>query len=189
MSMQDIFKLKDVIVLLFLLFVGINHGYSRDPAVIGTSNRSDATAYNNARKIVRTSDDRRVVVFQDSTEGQSVVKWTYSDDGFQWSEPEVLANGSFPAVAVSKDDWIYVVWSSYNENNEVNGKYLEKGSLNWQDGDVVVGIYPSVDATEEYVHIVSQSIYTAGRILYERCDQHASDGRACSIGRGPTAYA
>jgi len=172
---------KCAFTLTFILFFNIIRSSARDPVIIGTSNRSDATAFNNARKIVRTSDGRRFVVFQDSVNSQSVVKWTYSDDGFLWSEPQILANGTFPAIAVSKDDWIYVVWSSYDKNRGIYGKYLEKGSLDWQDGYLLTGGYPSVDAVEEYIHIASQSPYDTSRIFIQRYDKYLSWGDGCYV--------
>lgn len=81
------------------------------PVVIGTSNTSLATAWNNARKIERTSDDIRLVVYHDSLADGPVVMWTASADGVEWSEPASLGKGEFPALAIDEEDRFYAAWA------------------------------------------------------------------------------
>lgn len=40
--------------------------WAGESVIIGYTNHAEATAYSNGRRMVRTSDDRRVVVYQDS---------------------------------------------------------------------------------------------------------------------------
>ncbi|NOZ61035.1 MAG: T9SS type A sorting domain-containing protein [Calditrichaeota bacterium] len=82
-----------------------------DEAVqIGGTNCPNALADNNTRKIVRTSFDRRVVVFQDSSNHRPAIKLTFSDDGINWTEPSLLDFGSEPSLAIGQDDQIYSCW-------------------------------------------------------------------------------
>ncbi len=77
---------------------------------IGSSLNSKATAGNNARMIARTLDDRRVVVYQDSTNGHETIKLLFSDDGTNWTAPLLFAYGFAPSIAVTTTDTFYVTW-------------------------------------------------------------------------------
>ena len=70
-----------VLTILLILVPTFGIFAQSDLVVIGYSNHPEATAFNNARKIVRTSDDIRLVVFQDSVGQTPVVMWTSSADG------------------------------------------------------------------------------------------------------------
>lgn len=94
-----------------LLPVSVRSAVSSPPVIIGTSNTSLATAWNNARKIERTSDDIRLVVYHDSIADGPVVMWTASADGVEWSEPASLGKGEFPALAIDEEDRFYAAWA------------------------------------------------------------------------------
>ncbi len=104
--------MKNLFIHLFL----ICSLYAGEPIQIGTSNSPLATAFNNARKIARTYDDRRVVVYQELEGGHKVIKLVYSDDGVNWSEPRLLAYGFSPTIAVSATDTFYVAWTTHDSN-------------------------------------------------------------------------
>jgi hypothetical protein len=96
----------------FFLFVLACSLFAGDAIQIGTSNSPLATAYNNSRKIARTYEDRRVVVYEDKEDGYDIVKLTYSDDGENWTEPMTFAYGYGPTIAVSKEGRFAVAWLS-----------------------------------------------------------------------------
>jgi hypothetical protein len=100
-----------VILILYFLPASALSVTSSPPVVIGTSNSSLATAWNNARKIERTSDDIRLVVYQDSLADGPVVMWTFSADGIEWSGPAILGRGEFPALAIDEEDHFYAAWA------------------------------------------------------------------------------
>jgi hypothetical protein len=129
---------------------------------IGISNSPRATAFNNARKIVRTSDDIRLVVYQDSLDTKSAVMWTWSADGFIWSRPEVLGVGEFPALAIDADDRIYAAWSnpdslqiyfaSFQRVSPSSRKFKLTGTYNENVG--MRGRHVSLDASASGLHLV-----------------------------------
>ncbi|MFC1569656.1 T9SS type A sorting domain-containing protein [bacterium] len=125
------------------------------PVKIGQSIRQDATAFNNARRIVRTSDDKRIVVYQDSLDGMPVVMWTTSSNGLDWREPQMLEYGAYPAIAVSEDDWVYVVWETVSLSQS-NGAFLRNNQTEWHKSGVVVTRFPCVDVLDREVYIVSE---------------------------------
>ena len=69
----------------FFILIFSNVTFSDDPMKIGESLDNEATGFNNSRKIVRTSSDRRIVVFQNRVDNRQVIQWCYSDDGINWS--------------------------------------------------------------------------------------------------------
>lgn len=99
-----------------ILFLLTSFLFAGDAIQIGTSNCPTATAFNNSRKIARTFDDRRVVVYQDKQDGHEVVKLTFSDDGLHWAAPRLLAYGFSPTIAVSATDTFYVAWLTYDKD-------------------------------------------------------------------------
>jgi len=129
---------------------------------IGFSNSARATAFNNARKIVRTSDDIRLVVYQDSLDTKSVVMWTWSEDGFIWSRPEVLGYGEFPALAIDSYDRIYAAWSnpdslqihftSFQRVSPSSRKFKLTGTYNENVG--MRGRHVSLEASASGLHLV-----------------------------------
>ena len=90
---------------------------------IASSNCPTATAFNNARKIARTFDDRRIVVYQDYLNDHEVVKISYSDDGMNWTEASLLAYGFSPTIAVSDADTIYVSWLTHDRDWPAMAKF------------------------------------------------------------------
>jgi hypothetical protein len=103
-----------------------------DPIVIGYSNHPEATAFNNARKIVRTSDDIRLVVYQDSVGWKPVVMWTTSPDGIAWSEPEPLGEGEFPALAIDSTDHVFAVWTRQDSSLLNFASFEKDASSPWK---------------------------------------------------------
>lgn len=130
---------------------------------IGTSKNPQATAFNNARKIVRTSDDILLVAYQDSVDLKSVVMWTWSADGYSWSQPEILGYGEFPALAIDEEDRIYAVWSSFDAQ-QPNFASFEKESPDSRKIKLIgtftwgVGGHPSLEASASGLHVVFEFI-------------------------------
>ena len=127
--------------------------HAQYPLKIGESHRADATAWNNARRIVRTSDDRRIVVYQDSLDGKSAVMWTSSPDGQDWSEPAILEYGACPAVAVSESNRVYAVWEQV-ASSQSGSAYLNEGQPEWEKSGVHAARFPCVDVVDNEVYIV-----------------------------------
>ena len=125
-----------------------------EPIVIGTSNLPTATAFNNARRIVRDADDSLFVFYQDSVDKRPVIRTTSSLHGETWSEPEIFAYGSAPAANISKEDVIYVAYVTENRQG-----ITVKSSL----GDEITtsGLldcnYPSIETTTQAVHVLWQA--------------------------------
>lgn len=149
-----------------LLLLLVTSSSIADEAVqIAHSSSPIATAFNNSRKIARTSFDRRVVVYQDSLEQRPVVMWAYSDDGLNWSNPAILAYGSLPSLTVAENDRIYGCW--INEDSEsIAVSFLEPASDNWANNDLprLITIenmteinYPGIEVTGHSVHLIWQA--------------------------------
>jgi hypothetical protein len=170
-------------MLCFLFFVAnYADALTSDGIIIGYAKHPEATAYNNGRRIVRTSADRRIVVYQDSSENRPVVMCVYSDDGIHWSKPAIVAHGSFPSVAVADNDYVYLV-SSLEGNTGIGILYSKNGALTWENGTEIrpAGAlacrYPVVEATRNAVHTVwqQQSISTQNeRICYQQFNKDLS---------------
>ena len=103
-----------VFLMLTMQMINFFPAIAEDAVQIGETNCPDALAPNSARKIVRTSLDRRVVIFQDSSNHRSAIKLTFSDDGINWTIPNLLDFGSEPSLAIGQDDQIYGCWIGEN---------------------------------------------------------------------------
>jgi len=153
---------------------------------IAETENPEATAQNNGRRIIRTSYDRRFVVYQDSLNSKPVIMWVYSDDGIVWSLPSILAYGSYPSLTVAENDWIYAVWILENEKG-IGANYLKDNTLSWESENLPIEImpegsiyckFPVVEISTNAVHIVWQSkneSYNTENILYQRYDRILSD--------------
>ncbi|MDM7924935.1 MAG: T9SS type A sorting domain-containing protein [bacterium] len=140
------------------------------PVVIGTSNSSLATAWNNARKIERTSDDIRLVVYHDSLADGPVVMWTASADGIEWSEPAILGKGEFPALAIDEEDCFYAAWAdadspavhivSFQRDPQIPGRILahepERVNLPLPSGFSIRHL--SLEASGSGLHVAAEMI-------------------------------
>ncbi|MCI0512382.1 T9SS type A sorting domain-containing protein [candidate division KSB1 bacterium] len=149
---------------------------------IATTNHPAATARNNGRRIVRTADDRRLVVYQDLVAPRPAIYWVYSDDGVNWSAPTMLAYGSDPALTIAENDWIYVVWILENGNG-IGINFLKDHALTWESGNLPVELtpaavvsceFPVIEVTSHHVHLLCQ-VKTASspgdQIWYYRYDR------------------
>lgn len=166
MQMGSTFHHKSMVSTAILLFAaGILPNpiiaFAGESKIIGYSNHYDATAPSNGRKMVRTANDRRVVVYQDSVEDKPVIRWTCSNDGFNWSPPAVIASGSFPALAVSDENWIYLVWCLDGQQG-LGVSYSTDGATTWTPSieirpeAMAKSRFPAIEATTQAVHIVWQ---------------------------------
>ena len=153
---------------------------------IAETKNFNATAYNNSRKIVRTSGDRRIVVFQDSLNQKPAIMWSYSGDGIQWSSPALLAYGSSPSLTIAENDWTYAVWCLENQKG-IGITYLKNDSTSWEDTNLPREVtpqgalqckYPTIETTSNSVHIVwqnkNESDFT-NNILYQQFNKELSD--------------
>ncbi|MCG3118262.1 MAG: hypothetical protein ALAOOOJD_00430 [bacterium] len=151
---------------------------------IGYTNHWDATAYSNGRRMVRTADDRRVVVYQDILAGQPVVVCVQSHDGVTWSSPSVVAPGAFPALAVNDENWIYLVWR-LEDGQGLGLRYSKDGAWTWEPSlpipirpeDAGACQFPVIEATAKAVHVVWQQknlSASIAKICYQRFDKKLS---------------
>jgi hypothetical protein len=169
----------------------------RKAVPIGISNSSQATAFNNARKIVRTSDDIRLVVYQDSVDQESVVMWTWSADGFTWSQPEVLGAGEFPALTIGSDDRIYAAWTDADsmkihlasfQRESPDSKNLELLNTS-QDNSGLTGNHASLEISaggiwlvaecEGYIHFAHYDMDTFTPYWTSDVRLYTPNGRCC----------
>lgn len=169
---------------LFLYFLIAFPAWAGESMIIGYTNNSDATAYSNGRKMVRTSDDCRVVVYQDSLAGRPVVVCVQSRNGATWSSPSVVAQGSHPALAVNEENWIYLVWR-LEDGQGLGLRYSKDGAVTWEPSlpvqirpeDASACQFPAIEATAKAVHVVWQQknlSATTEKICYRRFDKNLS---------------
>lgn len=163
--------MKKFTVFIILLFHTILAGQSYE---IAKSLSMHATAYNNARKIVRTSGQRRIVVFEDSLAGKAVVKLNFSDNGQTWQQESsiILGDGHSPAIAVSGQDTIYIAYTKWNES-VIKLLLFQADDLpklvNVQDLDIYFGNpgsqhgFPTLDVGLDFVHLAFQSYNAAAQ--------------------------
>jgi hypothetical protein len=158
-------KSRMILLLVFMcLTLNISSSAGRKAVHIGTSSSPLATAYNNARKIVRTSDDIRLVVYQDSVDHRPVIRWTWSADGFVWSQPEVLRGGEFPALAIDQNDRIYAAWTNtdsllghfatFQRESGSSRKLIVKSVFDFKSSILIKHV--SLEATNDWLHIVNE---------------------------------
>ncbi|MBN1480833.1 T9SS type A sorting domain-containing protein [candidate division KSB1 bacterium] len=148
-----------------LLFV---HALVAQAIEVGTSSTRYATAFNNARKIVRTAAQRRIVVYEDSLADKAVVRLAFSDDGKNWQPKShlVLGDGHSPAIAVSDNDTLYIAYTKWNES-VIKLVMLPADDLpdlaNVHDLDIYFGNpgaqhgYPTLDVGLKFLHLAFQS--------------------------------
>ncbi|RPI00191.1 MAG: T9SS C-terminal target domain-containing protein [Calditrichaeota bacterium] len=99
----------------FLFLASVAALFADEPLPIGSSSSIFATAFNNSRKIARTYDDRRVVVYESIVDDREAVMMTCSPNGRTWSEPFLFSLGCSPTIAVSDADTFFVLWDSREE--------------------------------------------------------------------------
>ena len=171
-------------ILLFAVGILLNPitAFAGESKIIGYSNHYNATASSNGRKMVRTANDRRVVVYQDSVADKPVIRWTCSNDGFNWSPPAVMASGSFPALAVSDENWIYLVWC-LDDQQGLGVAYSTDGATTWTPSieirpeAMAKSRFPAIEATTQAVHLVWQQEDLANaveKISYQRFSKDLS---------------
>jgi len=82
--------------------------------LIATSNNAAATANHNQRKIVRDSYDNTYIVFVDINDQGSVIKGVmYDSIAGQWNTAVEIISGKNPALSISFDDRIHLMFESY----------------------------------------------------------------------------
>jgi hypothetical protein len=177
----------------FLAFAAL----AGESITIGYSTHSEATALSNGRRMVRTSDDRRIVVYQDSAAGKPFIRWTYSNDGRAWSAPAIIVQGSFPALAVSNENWIYLVWQ-LEDHRGIGLAYSTDGAVTWEpalpirpEGNVSCQV-PVVEATAKAVHVVWQQKKPSGlteKICHQRFTKDLSQALTPVVSLGAENFA
>ncbi len=103
----------------------------RQPVLVATSRSPLATAYNNGRRLVRDSRDNRYLVYHDLRGSEPIVCFVRSADGRAWSQPDTLADGVFPSIAIDQGDRLYVVWQEVDQSG-VFFTYSLDGGLSWK---------------------------------------------------------
>ncbi|MBN1351211.1 T9SS type A sorting domain-containing protein [candidate division KSB1 bacterium] len=133
---------------------------------IAHTNHPNATAYAGSRKIVRTQDDQRFVVYEDYKLNQNQILMTKSLDGRKWAEPAFIAEGMSPAIAIDARDNLYLVWQdqpdirfAVSTDQGVSwDRPIEK--VNWDTGRTCS--LPVIEAGLERVHIAFQQADAPG---------------------------
>jgi len=139
------------VLVLFFTCISFSAG---EPVVIGHSNLPTATAYNNARRNVRDSNDSLFVFYQDSVDNRPVIWTTSSLHGETWSKPEIFAYGSAPAVNITEENVIYVAYVMENRQG-----ITIKSSLGDEitTSDLQEYNCPSIETTSNAVHVLWQA--------------------------------
>ncbi|MBN1466982.1 T9SS type A sorting domain-containing protein [candidate division KSB1 bacterium] len=137
-----------------------------DIVQIGSSQLMVATGSNNARKIARTKNDFRIVVYEDAIDDLHTIHMTYSEDGLDWAEPLFIDYGLSPCIAVSDGDSFYM---SYAKSNESIMKVMVfapndlPGLVNAREIDIYYGApgarhaFPVLDVGSQFVHFAFES--------------------------------
>ncbi len=151
-------------VILFFSFASMTFAFAGDIIKVGVSNLSTATAFNNARKIARTTSDQFVVVYEDVVDGQNAIFYNYSADGQTWMEAKFIAYGSTPALAVSNENLFYLAYTKSNKNllRLMVFSFDELADLNSaKDIDIYYPGFehtvPTLDVGPRFVHLAFQS--------------------------------
>lgn len=140
--------------------------HASNPVQIASSNSPNALAYPGSRKIVRTSEDKLVVVYQDSTQSGPAIKMIYSEDGVDWIGPFFIEYGTEPALAIGADDQIYSCWVS-DDGAKVGVCRLYPdttatqiiGSILWLAWTDIQGMqHPVIEVTKNSVNLLFQVI-------------------------------
>jgi|GEM_PF-6909106 len=139
------------VFLMALFFCLIAHA---EPVMIGSSSSPEATAYNNARRIARTSDDELVVVFQDIADGPQIMLCRRPSKG-TWQEPLHIGDGMHPAITVAEDT-VFIVWTLPDSS----GIALANGDLSTireiRPHPEALCLFPSVEYSGDLVDVVWQ---------------------------------
>ena len=88
--------------LIFLLTLFALDLYSEEPIKITNTNHPEATAFNNSRKIARTTDDSLIVIYQDLINDVPAIMLTASKSGINWSRPVFIDEGLFPSLTIDE---------------------------------------------------------------------------------------
>jgi hypothetical protein len=107
---------------------------------------STATASNNGRRLVRSSDGKYHLVFESGiTSGGNVLSEIYyrnSIDGVTWSTPVRLSEGNeqnrYPSIAEHSNK-LYVVWQRKTGTNTYDLKYRRYSSTAWDNVQTING--------------------------------------------------
>ncbi len=144
-----------ILSIFFSIILGNSVVYCfRNPIQIATSNLKGATYYTNNRFIARTSDDRLVVIYTDKFDSQYQIYWTYSDHGFSWAPPQLLADGDNCGLTIDENDNIYLIYT--NDENVIFFSVLENGKNMWNepinaktiDGDIIKGEVSAIEVSD-----------------------------------------
>jgi hypothetical protein len=130
--MKNKLFISGIILTMLLLLNELAIPQSMNPAVtIATSNHHLATAYNNGRRLVRDSQDHRYVVYQDVGGDLPIICLVHSADGKAWSQPDTLADGAFPSLAIDQTDRLFLVWQAADTSG-IYFTYRNDSGMSWQ---------------------------------------------------------
>jgi hypothetical protein len=119
--------------LIFLIFQLMNelHGKTAIRSIqIATTRHPLATAYNNGRRMVRDSKDHRYVVYQDIRGDLPIICLIHSANGKFWSQPDTLAQGAFPSLAIDQADRLFLVWQAA-DTSDIYFTYSKDSAASW----------------------------------------------------------
>ncbi|HEX9973273.1 MAG TPA: T9SS type A sorting domain-containing protein [bacterium] len=140
------------------------------PMQIATSNHPLATAYNNGRRIVRDSNDHRYVVYQDVGGDLPIICFVHSAEGKVWSQPDTLAEGAFPSLAIDQANRLYLVWQAADTSNifliysNDLGTTWKTPPINVSQTDSERAQFPVIEAGLQRLHLAwQQDVYLQPR--------------------------
>jgi hypothetical protein len=170
-----------LILLLILLVLDL---YSEEPIKITSTNHPKATAFNNGRKIARTKrfdSDSLFVIYQDLIDNVPAIMLTTSKNGINWSQPVFIDEGLFPSITLDKNDNIYAVWMSQDSTHlkvtSIRSTFAAN-ILEIKSDKVDYYLYPSIEVTENAIHIVWQGKSVTSQndnIFYIRLNKSLTD--------------
>jgi hypothetical protein len=124
---------------------------------------SDATAYNNGRKLVRTSNGNLHCVYHNFNGGSTyTISYANSvDNGETWTETPLVTDElqKFPAIAVDSNEHLHVVWHGWDtstETYELRYMNLTSGTIvDLTNGSYLIECNPSIAIdSNDNLHVV-----------------------------------
>ena len=123
------------IILAFLFLASTNEIYTQE--IIATSKHPFATANHNQRKIIRDSDSNIYVAYTDSLSNSIIINGVYYNSASQaWSNPEPIAEGTNPTLAINRNNRTYLLYQSNDSMSQIRCQYTENFT-EWSESTVL----------------------------------------------------
>ena len=99
--------------------------------LIATSKDPNSTANHSQRKIIKDDNENIYVVFTDSINSKSIIKYVKFDAGTQqWGNPISIAYGKNPTITISQDNFISLIFESLDSLTRIKYRTTQD-FVNW----------------------------------------------------------